>query len=243
LGLRGVKTLAPGLDTLGYFARDVDDLAWFGSALCDRLPATLPDWSDVAPRIGLVRIPDWSQAQPATVNTIESAAARLASMGAPVNELAPPALFADLVEAHKMIMHVEATRSLSPERETHDDQLSSELREILRRAAAVPEQDYVNATTMAREGRARIDELFAGNDVLLAASAPGEAPLGLEFTGDPVFNGIWTLLQLPCVTVPFGKGPNGLPVGVQIIGRPGDDTRLLSAARWMVVRLEIQGFD
>lgn len=242
-GLRGVKALAPGLDTLGYFARNVDDLAWFGSVLSDRLPATLPGWSEAVLRIGLARIPDWSQAEPATVDAVESAAARLASKGASVNELAPPALFAGLVEVHRMVMQVEATRSLSPEREAHDARLSSELREILRRAAAVPEEDYANATTRAREGRARIDELFAGNDVLLAASAPGEAPVGLDFTGDPVFNGVWTLLHLPCVTIPFGKGPNGLPVGVQLIGRPGDDARLLSAAQWMVARLEIQALD
>ncbi len=236
---RGIKALAPGLDTLGYFARNLDDLAWFGSVLSNGLPATLQDWPGASLRVGLARIPDWSHAEPATVNAVESAAALLTSEGASVNELAPPVIFAGLVEVHNTIKQVEAMHSLSPEREAHTAQLSSELREILQRAAAVPTEDYENAVARGGEARARIDELFAENDVLLAASAPGEAPVGLGFTGDPIFNGVWTLLHVPCVTIPFDRGPNGLPVGVQLIGRPGEDARLLSATKWIAARLGV----
>jgi Asp-tRNA(Asn)/Glu-tRNA(Gln) amidotransferase A subunit family amidase len=75
--------------------------------------------------------------------------------------------------------------------------------------------------------------------VLLTASAQGEAPIGLESTGDPVFNRNWTLLHVPCVTIPFALGPNGMPVGVQLVAQPGEHGRLLSAAKWIATQLGI----
>ena len=78
---------------------------------------------------------------------------------------------------------------------------------------------------------------MAGHDVLLTPSAPGEAPLGLDWTGDPAFNLIWTSLHAPCVSVPAGTGPLGLPLGLQIVGRLGDDALTLAAAHWVGVAL------
>jgi Asp-tRNA(Asn)/Glu-tRNA(Gln) amidotransferase A subunit family amidase len=69
-----------------------------------------------------------------------------------------------------------------------------------------------------------------GLDVLLTLSAPGEAPEGLGATGDPVFNRIWTALGVPCISVPGLTGLAGMPVGVQVVGRWGDDQRMLAAA-------------
>jgi len=74
--------------------------------------------------------------------------------------------------------------------------------------------------------------VFADCDVLIAPSAPGEAPAGLESTGNPLFNRIWTLLHVPCVHVPFATGPNGLPVGVQVIGPVRSDAETLAIADW-----------
>ena len=75
-------------------------------------------------------------------------------------------------------------------------------------------------------------------DVLLTPSAPGVAPHGLRMTGNPIFQIVWTLLQVPCVTIPWSTGPNGLPVGVQLIGRKGDDNRVLRIAKWLDARRE-----
>ena len=76
-----------------------------------------------------------------------------------------------------------------------------------------------------------------GLDVLITPSAPGEAPAGLEWTGDPAFNFIWTSLHVPCVTVPAGLGPNGMPLGIQIVGRRGDDKAVLAWAQWVAAAI------
>ena len=237
--VRGIKALAPGLDTLGHFARSLDDIAWLAAVLSARVPADIPAWPDGPPRIGLARIPDWADADPETINAVESAAAQLEAEGAELSELAPPDVFTDLSKVHKTIMNVEAAGSLARELKGHMEELSDKLRGILVKATTVPSADYTNAVALAQDCRGHIDDLFAGNDVLLAASAPGEAPEGLGFTGDPVFNGMWTLLHLPCLTIPFTQGPHGLPIGVQLIGRPREDAQLLSAAKWIATRLEL----
>ena len=79
--------------------------------------------------------------------------------------------------------------------------------------------------------------LFSELDALLTPSAPGEAPLGLESTGDPVFNRVVTLLGLPAISLPVGTGPTGLPLGVQLVGPPRAESALLEVAAWVEARL------
>ncbi len=86
--------------------------------------------------------------------------------------------------------------------------------------------------------RALLDRAAAGEwakefDAVLTLSAPGEAPRGLAETGPAIFNGLWTLLYMPCLTLPAGTGPNGLPVGVQLVGRRHGDERLLATGLWV----------
>jgi Asp-tRNA(Asn)/Glu-tRNA(Gln) amidotransferase A subunit family amidase len=235
----GVKPLAPGLDTVGTFARNLDDIAWFGAALSSDELSDIPAWSGAAPRVGLTRGYEWSEAETATVEAVETAADRLDEAGAAVTEVTLPDAFAGLAEAQQTIMRVEAAQALAWERENHLDLLSTRMRGLLDRGAGTTAEAYDSAMTLARECRAHLAEAFAGNDVLLTASAQGEAPVGLEWTGDPVFNRNWTLLHVPCVTIPFSLGPNGMPVGVQLVAQPGEHGRLLSAAKWIATRLGI----
>ena len=81
---------------------------------------------------------------------------------------------------------------------------------------------------------AGVEELLARCDVILAPAAPGPAPEGLGATGSPIFNGLWTLCGMPAVTIPVLQASNGLPMGVQLVGRRGDDGRLLRTARWLM---------
>ena len=80
--------------------------------------------------------------------------------------------------------------------------------------------------------------MFDRYDAILTPAAPGEAPSGLGATGNPVFNGLWTLCGVPALSLPLLEGPNGLPLGVQLVGRLGEDARLLRTARWLVERVD-----
>jgi Asp-tRNA(Asn)/Glu-tRNA(Gln) amidotransferase A subunit family amidase len=93
--------------------------------------------------------------------------------------------------------------------------------------------DYVAAVRLAERCRAALGEAFAVADVLLAPCVRGEAPEGLHHTGDPAFQAIWTLLHTPTVTLPTATGPNGLPVGIQLVGGRHQDARLLAMAQWI----------
>ncbi len=112
--------------------------------------------------------------------------------------------------------------------------LSKSLREDkLATGAKIDYATWVAARKLGEHGRLAVDALFGNIDVILTAPAPGEAPLGLEHTGDATFNLLWTFLWMPCVTMPFTRGPKGLPVGIQLVGRCHEDARLLDIAAWV----------
>jgi amidase len=225
----GVRPFADSLDTVGIFARTVDDAAFFASVLAGRPKLRLPD-ELIRPRIGLCRTHEWEAAGPATQDALDEAARRLRGTGITVREVALPERWRGLLEAQKTVMAYEGARACAPEMLTVPDRLSAKLREILKAGAAIAPEHYDSARALAAEGRAGFTDALGELDVLLTPSAPGEAPEGLGTTGDPVFNRVWTLLGVPCVTVPGLSGPSGLPVGVQVVGRPGDDWRALAAA-------------
>jgi Asp-tRNA(Asn)/Glu-tRNA(Gln) amidotransferase A subunit family amidase len=136
------------------------------------------------------------------------------------------------VQAQTDIMLSEQSQSLAHERLTHWPQLSKRLQGILAAGLEVTHERYDAAQMLARNCRRTLADVFADCDVLLAPSAPGAAPAGLDVTGDPIFSRIWTLLRTPCVTVPV-VSTGGLPVGVQIVGAFGNDVRTLAAAHWV----------
>jgi len=117
------------------------------------------------------------------------------------------------------------------------DRMDPRLAEQCRKGLLVSGADYAAAQKLAGECRAQLEEAFGSCDVLLAAAAPGEAPEGLSSTGDPIMNGVWTLLYAPCISVTAGMGPKGLPVGLQVVGRIADDARTLAAADWIAAHL------
>jgi Asp-tRNA(Asn)/Glu-tRNA(Gln) amidotransferase A subunit family amidase len=104
---------------------------------------------------------------------------------------------------------------------------------MLDEGAAVSQALYDESRQFVSECRASLAEVFGACHVLISASTTGEAPIGLGSTGSPVMNRIWTALHTPCITVPAGHGPKGLPIGIQIIGRLRDDARMLACARWI----------
>lgn len=233
----GVKPLAPSLDTVGWFARTPEDLALVGRVLtgargAEVRAAPLPE----RPRIGFVRTPQWPQADASTRERLQQAVHRLAT-DADVREISLPGPFDGLVEAQTMVMEREAALALDAEWREHRSQLSEQLREMLARGRALPEAVYEQAKELAADCRGRLDGLFADVDFLLAPSAVGEAPRGLDRTGDPVFARMWTLLGVPAVSVPGLVGPAGMPLGVQVLAASGGDERAVDAAAWLEPRL------
>jgi len=225
----GVRPFADSQDTVGVFAATVGDAAFFAAVLAGR-PALRVGEEPLRPQVGLCLTHEWEAATPATRDALEEAGRRLRAAGIAVREVDLPERWRGLFEAQKTIMAYEGARAGAPEMLTVPDRLSAKLREILEAGAAVAPEDYDAAHALAQEARAGFGAVLDGVDVLLTPSAPGEAPQGLGATGDPVFNRVWTLLGAPCVSVPGLTGPSGLPVGVQVVGRPGDDRRTLAAA-------------
>jgi amidase len=164
---------------------------------------------------------------------MEDAAARLGNAGASVREVVLPAAFSGLREAaRETINNYERAAAMAHEWNAHRDQISERLAKRLAIGRAMPHADYAAALRLGEECRARLPEVFDGVDVLLAPCTNGEAPSGLAETGDPGFQAIWTMLHTPALTLPTHRGPNNMPVGIQLIAQRHDDRGLLACAHW-----------
>ncbi len=233
----GVKPLAGSFDTVGLFARCVDDCAVVGGVLAgdERGMATL---DSVGPaRVGLWRTPAWRHAEAATVRAVETAAQQLVRHGVAVEELALPAEFEHFLDAQSDVLRFEAARVFAFERSRHADRLSPSSRAELAAGAAIARQTYLDSLALLARCRTLFAAAIAPFDVLLSASAPGEAPIGLDNTGEAMFNRWTSGLLVPCVNLPGFTGPQGLPVGIQVIGAIDDDLKMLRAAKWIAARI------
>jgi len=229
----GTKMLAESLDTIGIFARGAQDLALILEALTGRAPVS----ASGKPRVGLCRTPRWPVADASVQKNAEGAARALERAGAQVRDFELPAGSDQLFDRHKVIMTYETARALSWEYFSHADQLSPTLKARLDDGWKVTRADYDAMREHARRCRRELAESLRSLDFLITPSAPSEAPASLASTGDPVFNRAWTLLGVPCVTVPFGKGPLGLPLAVQLVGSMDSDMALLGWAGWTAKQL------
>jgi len=239
----GMQPFAASLDTLGVFARTVSDAGLFA--------ATLSNWRALANaqpvppiRVRLIPAPAWDRATPAALAALTNAASRIADAGVTVDDsplrddLAEE--LAVLLEAQERILFCEARRALAWERAQHADCLSPGLRAHLESVANLPFEVLQRARRLQAEGQRRIAAQMTEGEIWLTLPATGEAPEGTA-TGDPVFCRVWTALHLPAISLPHGRGPAGMPLGLQLVGRPGDDPALLSAAAWLEGHLDPAG--
>lgn len=230
----GIQFAAESRDTIGLLARDVDDADLVASVLTGRAAAAR---RETPPKIGLCRTQFWDAAANETKKAVEDAAQRLSAAGAVLHEVTVPDSFAALSEARSVVNPVERSRALAHEWSTARHLISPGLSRQIEEGLKMPYARYVGSLQRIKACRDQIPALFGDVDVLLAPAAQGEAPKGLETTGDPKFQEFWTALHVPTISLPTHRGPNGLPVGIQFVGRLYEDEKLLSAARWAFERL------
>ncbi len=227
LPMAGIKSLSPTLDTAGVFARTVDDAAFFVSTLSRiELPIQpVKGW-----RVGVCHTPHWELADEDARRALQRAAHHFDKLGTRLVEAVVPGAWAGLAQAQMDIMGFEAWAAFAPERNHQASLFSPAFAEVLAGGAAVTGERLAAAHALAIHARGEIESLLQQVDVLIAPSATGEAPLGLDATGNPIFSRMWSLLGVPCVHVPTGVGRHGMPVGVTVIGPRWRDAKALSAA-------------
>jgi Asp-tRNA(Asn)/Glu-tRNA(Gln) amidotransferase A subunit family amidase len=235
----GVKCFSWTLDTVGLFAAGVKDLAHGLSAMTGR-PELLLDAATRTPRIGVV-LQDFAGApEAAGGEALRTAASAAERAGASVRDLALPEIVAEAWRIQPTVQDFEAHQALAWEYGVHHDAMPPLLCAKLDETVGILPAAYDEARGIAMRARDALAEIFEGVDVLLTLSAPGTAPKGLASTGDPRFNRLWTLMGVPCVNVPALIADGGLPVGVQVIARFGDDAGALAAARFVEAALARQ---
>ncbi len=234
----GMKVMSESLDTIGALGRTLADCAWLvaAAAKLDAPPAP----RESAPRILLCPGPAEPLLSEATRSLLDQTAARLSAAGAKVTQASlPPAVLA-LLAAHPVVMNGESAQALAWERATARAQMSAVLLAALDGGAAHGPAALAEARAVFVSAQAAFADWLGDADLVLTASAPGEAPGGLEWTGDPACNALWTALRGPCASLPAGVGPQGLPLGVQVVGRFGADRAFLAAAAWVEAMLPVE---
>jgi Asp-tRNA(Asn)/Glu-tRNA(Gln) amidotransferase A subunit family amidase len=228
----GMKCFSWQLDTVGLFAASVSDVAFAAAAIADR-DLRVDRATPAAPRIAVLRMHIWSEASEAMHAALEAAARAASAAGARVEDMSLPPALEDAWEAHPTIQNYEAYRALAFEYDHHRDRIAPILRKLLDDAAEITAERYDEARRVARRARQLLSDLLEDVDVILTPSAPGAAPRGLQSTGNPIFNRLWTLMGTPCVNVPGLADDAGLPLGVQVVARFGRDKRALEAALFL----------
>ena len=234
----GLKFVAESLDTIGLLARTAEDAALGLLVLSGRAAPDFARPPGRAPRIGLCRTPRWQEADAPTQSALERAATLLAKGGARIGDFELPAGSERLFDEHGKIMSYESARALAWEYLNHAGEISATLKPRLDEGWQLPREAYDAARALARDCRRQLSDRMRDYDFLLTPAAPGEAPGNLATTGSSVFNRVWTLFGVPCVTLPVGAGPHGLPLGVQLAGKFDADAELLAWAHWTANQLD-----
>jgi Asp-tRNA(Asn)/Glu-tRNA(Gln) amidotransferase A subunit family amidase len=244
----GVVSQAPHLDTIGVFGRCVEDAALLAECLSgfdanDPATTSAPrpplrsvaaSNAPVAPNFAFVKSPVWDQAEDVTREAFGELAEFL---GPNCDEVVLPPPFAGGNATHRTIMLAELAKSFSPYYQRGKDQLSPQMRAAVEEGRTILAHDYLAACDWIEVFNAGLDEIFNRYDAIITPAAPGEAPAGLGATGNPAFCALWTLCGTPAITLPLLEGENGLPMGVQLVGRRHDDGRLLRTANWLAKRV------
>ena len=244
----GVFPLSHTLDHIGVIARSVADAAHV--AACMITPEALPGGTAAMslltapakpPRLAAVRTPLWPLADANQRGNFADSVRRLRDAGAEVVEIELPPDFDHAMQAVKAIQLREIADRYADKLAGWGGLVSEEFIDYVEGGVRVSREEYAAALVL-RTGLIRQYGEFIGDyDAIITPPATGEAPAGLKFTGDASFCAIWTLCGAPALTIPSGKGPHGLPLGLQVVGAVNRDTHMLGAAAWCATGLDKAG--
>ena len=239
-GVKGVKENAHCCDTVGLYARSVDDIALFRGGLLGIDAPPLSATPLVGMKIGVCRSHAWEQADETTKNCLAEAASQLSKAGATVSDYDMSEDVGICSKSAKAARSYELRRSLNFEFTYHYEKISKMCREGSPKIGEnITHEEYRGHLTQMAKSRSAFADVTNGFDILLTPSATGEAPKGLETTGNSAFNDIWTALHVPSMTIPAFTGANGLPIGIQVVGHHAKDQRMLEAAQSIALALDV----
>lgn len=242
------------LDHVGVFGRSVEDVALIAEQMMgydhqdpDLKMRARPALLEMAtseppmpPRLAFIKTPMWDQADEDVHGALEELAQHL---GDRVDEIPLGDTYLEVLDWHRTIMETDLALNFESQYQHGKEQLSDVLREMIERGLQTKAVDYNYAITMPASLRKGLAEIFNDYDAIFTPATTGEAPVGLDSTGSPVFCTLWTLLGLPSISLPLMQGSNGMPIGVQLVSAKGDDARLLRTAQWLVNTLDVQAGD
>jgi len=243
----GILAQSRPLDTVGVFARTVEDAARIAEVLvahdsgdADTTARARPPLSEIAadeppltPILTFAKTAVWDQADKETQDAFGELVELL---GDACDELTLPEPFDHAVELHETIMKADLAKSFARYYERGKDRLTDILKGMIEDGQKITAVDYNKAVDRREFLNDGLDGVFDRYDAIITPATLGEAPAGLGSTGSPIFNTLWTYCGTPAITLPLMEGPNGLPLGVQLVSRRGDDARLLRTARWLMAR-------
>ena len=225
LGLDGVFPLAPSLDTVGYFTANAVDAQRAFAALTERPLVAL----NGALRIAVVEDMLCEPADPVMVNAVRNSADRLNAAGHETSVVVLPRLVGDAYENHRTLVAVEAAQSHRELFSRFGEQYPVKLRQLIEYGQTVRRGQLEEIESHRERTKAALDVALKEWDVVISPSAPGAAPRGIEATGDPRMNLLWTYAGLPTLTLPAALDGQGLPLGIQLTGMRMQDAALLAA--------------
>lgn len=244
----GVLMQSHTLDTVGVLARSIEDLGLLTDVMAAQDPAdpasfprsqpslrnTAMEDAPLPPLFAVIKTPAWdSDAVPVMREAFDELVAALGDRCQVMESVTAGAA----IEAQRVVQLAENAAYYGPLLERSPELLSPGLIKRLELGLAIPARQYIDAVRARESLYELVDELTTNFTAILTLSAPGPAPhLSEGITGSPIFNGLWTFLGCPCVTIPVLEA-NGLPMGVQLVGARGDDGRLLRTARWLETHL------
>ncbi len=241
----GVLSQSPTLDTIGVFSNSVNGAALVAESLFGydpKDPATTPSpaprlleiaKSDplVTPMFAFVRPPQFEEV--ADEETVMAFQEITGMLGDQCFEAPLPKAFDDANALRARINFAEMAKDYYDYEKRGRAQLSPEILEAIDKGNDIKARDYLAALDWRTVLNAGLEEVFNRCDVIITPAATGPAPKNLQTTGNPIFNGLWTFCGTPAVTIPLLWSQNGMPMGIQLVGRVGDDARLMRTANWL----------